>query len=443
MNNRPNICLIGDIVIDVSLKTSETDIKLRMGGIVHAARALWALNIPYCIGYFAPSYLDRQITEYLRSMECQEIYKLGEVVGAPYVFLIDDVKEAGDQGYEFILNNEVQIRYDNVTLQQISNIKFKDYLIISGNFDLGKISQYLDGKLHIDIANNVHDFNFFKNIDIVFSTIFLSTSSSLFLGSYNNDFEGFAEKFRYLSKRLVLKENRGGSRVIDYDSQEVYNVSSQTKPIVHSVGVGDVYDATYISFYENYPLKEVCSLSAWIASEYASTTYPDDFKLAVSRILKVKVKELALIEGISLPWENRANINIYIAAPDFDFVDVYHIDQLYNALKYHNFSPRRPVRENGQMDKEATKAERQEIFTKDMTILSNCSMLIAVLLYNDPGTLIEIGLSAAKNIPTLVYDPYKIATNCMLTELPNLVSSSLDEIIAEIFIKAAKIENNE
>ena len=65
-------------------------------------------------------------------------------------------------------------------------------------------------------------------------------------------------------------------------------------------------------------------------------------------------------------------------------------------------------------------------------------MLIAVLLYNDPGTLIEIGLAAQRGIPTLVYDPKKIADNCMLTELPTLVSSDLDEIIAKVFTEYSK-----
>ena len=53
--------------------------------------------------------------------------------------------------------------------------------------------------------------------------------------------------------------------------------------------------------------------------------------------------------------------------------------------------------------------------------------------------LLRLGLAAANNIPTLVYDPFKIAKNCMLTELPNLVSSDLDEIIAEVFCIYGKL----
>ena len=90
------------------------------------------------------------------------------------------------------------------------------------------------------------------------------------------------------------------------------------------------------------------------------------------------------------------------------------------------------------MSVNAPKDERQRLFHGDMHLLDQCNMQIAVLLYNDPGTMIEIGLAAQRGIPTLVYDPNKIADNCMLTELPTLVSSDLDEIIAKVFIEYSK-----
>ena len=66
-------------------------------------------------------------------------------------------------------------------------------------------------------------------------------------------------------------------------------------------------------------------------------------------------------------------------------------------------------------------------------------MMLAVLLYNDPGTLIEIGVAVERGMPVLVYDPYSIAENCMLTEIPNVVSASADQIISELFKYASKL----
>jgi nucleoside 2-deoxyribosyltransferase len=256
----------------------------------------------------------------------------------------------------------------------------------------------------------------------------------LFKALYLDDFFKFANEFKAIADRLILKENRGGSRAFDFSSQEQLSIPSQTRPIVHSVGVGDVYNAAYVYSRSIKPLKASLTLSSWIAMEYAITTFPDDFKRGVQRTLKSNIDDLINIGGVILPWEFRKQVNIYIAAPDFDFVNGAPIELLVESLNYHNFSPRRPIKENGQMEKDASKSRKNELFTKDIDLLDNCSMLVAVLLYNDPGTLIEIGYAAAKGKPVLVYDPHNIAENCMLTELPTLISTDLDEIISEIFI---------
>lgn len=155
--------------------------------------------------------------------------------------------------------------------------------------------------------------------------------------------------------------------------------------------------------------------------------------------LNLPIEDKQKYDGVLLPWDVRKDINIYIAAPDFDFVDTKPIDFICQALEYHNFTPRRPIKENGQMSKEAGKAERQKLFQSDMVLIDSCQMMLAVLLYNDPGTLIEIGVAAERGMPVLVYDPYSIAENCMLTEIPNVVSADADLIISELFKYASKI----
>ena len=437
------VLLIGDIVVDVTLKSQHQDLKLRMGGIVHAARGLWALNIPYTVGYFSPSYLDDQIQAYLKDHGCEEVIKLGNVVGAPYVFLVQDAKEVGNQGYEFLLRDEIKIDFIQEGIEQISKSKFDDTILISGNYDQAEIIKRLSGNIHIDVANNVTDFNFFKPFGKKVDTLFVSTSSTIFQNFFKNDFKDFVSLFKPYAEKLILKENRGGSRGFVFKSNELFSASSQTAPIQHSIGVGDVFDSCFISKCNIMSNEEALVLSSWVAYEYASTTYPDDFKKGVERILKPTISTLINILGVSLPWEERSSISIYIAAPDFEHVDTTTIDLLESSLSYHNFRPRRPIKENGLMEVNASKARKQTLFNKDIVLLEECSILIAVLIFNDPGTLIEIGLASAKGIPTIVYDPFNQAENCMLTELPNLVSNDLDKIISEVFIESAKIKNNE
>jgi len=430
------ICIVGDILVDISLKNSNTPLKMRLGGIIHAARSLWAMNIDYCIGYFAPSYLDSHIQKYLPQIGCSKILKLGNVQNCPYTMLIDEVKEVGDQGYEFILRDNIKISYDEITVKELSN--YDDIFFISGNYDLSLIITNIpvSSKIHYDIANNINDLEELK-IDRKFETLFISTSSKIFKNICDNNMfaiESFIGLFETMTNILLLKENRGGSRAYNFKKKKIENIPAQTQKIVHSVGVGDVYDMVYIVLSNKYPLNEALHYSSWIATEYAKTTFPDDFKKMTLRVLYTPITEIISLGGCLLPWEQRRKCHIYIAAPDFDFVNTAPVEIVESCLLYHNFAPHRPIKENGQMPKNATWEEKQSIFEKDMILLNQCNMLIAVLLYNDPGTLIEIGMASERKIPTIVYDPYNIASNCMLTQLPDLVSSDLDEVISEVFL---------
>lgn len=438
--SQPKICIIGEVVIDVTLSTPYSETKMRLGGIVHAARGLWAQDIPFAAAYFAPSYLDAQIENYLSSLGCRELKKLGDVVGAPGVVLIEEAKEVGNQGYEFLLRDELKIKTDNKVLKHIAQQHYKDVFVISGNFGLSEIITKLNGNIHVDLANNITEFSDIASIGKRVDTVFLSTSSQLFSKFYQNDFFEYANHFQPYVSRLVLKENRGGSRAFDFTSKEYINIPSQPRKIVHSVGVGDVYDATYVWHNRNgNNLRASLTLASWIAAEYACTTYPDDLKKNVQRVLQSPLNELVQMPGVLLPWEKRKTVQIYLAAPDFSFIDTKYVDAIDKALTYHNFTPRRPVKENGEMEKDAPKERRQDLFHKDMEMLSQCQILIAILLFHDPGTLIEIGLAAAKGLPTIVYDPYRIANNCMLTELPTLLTSNPDELMTEVFYQSSKL----
>lgn len=441
---RSKICLIGDIVVDVTLQTTYSPTKLRLGGIVHAARALWALNIPYDLAYFSPAYLDDQIIDYLTHHGCQNTIKLGNVKGAPNVFLIQEAKEVGSQGYEFLLRDAIACEVITGHIQQMIDNKYNDHLLISGNYDLVNLINQLSNNIHVDASNNLRDLTFLQSLTRKINTLFLATSSDLFKHHFVDNFIEFANKFEKYTDEVILKENRGGSRGYNFADKEQFSASSQPRKVDHSVGVGDAFDATYIS--GRFPTQERTKrlvLSSWVAAEYAGTSFPDDFKKNVSRVTKSDIEDLIKMPGVSLPWEARQSVNVYIAAPDFTFIDTTLIDTLAEALSFHNFVPRRPLKENGQMEEGAIKARKQELVGKDLILLSQCSLMIVVLLYNDPGTLIELGYAAAKEMPIIVYDPFNKASNCMLTELPDLVSSDLDEIITEVFIKSAKLNSND
>lgn len=433
------ICLVGDILTDVTLATHNNPLKMRLGGIVHAARALWAMDVEYAVGYFAPSYMDSRINMFLKEHNCRAVIKLGNVTNNPYTMLIQEAKEIGNQGYEFLYHDDIDIAYNVNALKELNY--YDELMFISGNYDMNAVISYIgsDTKLHCDVANNVNDVSELPK-GRLFETLFISTSSNIFRNQYT-DFATFSNLLKPYCKRMVLKENRGGSRVFDSTLGETFQIASQTSSITHSVGVGDVFDVVSLTApFDSY--RDRLVLASWIAMEYAQTTFPDDFKNSVKSLKRTSIADLNAQKGCILPWDVRQKCHVYIAAPDFSYADTKQIDVLCNCLKYHHFIARRPIRENGQMSEGADKKERLGLFCADMALLGECNMLIAVLLYNDPGTLIEIGLAAQRGIPTLVYDPYRKADNCMLTELPTLVSSDMDTILSKVFNEYSKMYAN-
>jgi len=126
-------------------------------------------------------------------------------------------------------------------------------------------------------------------------------------------------------------------------------------------------------------------------------------------------------------------MSVYIAAPDFAGRDVANIDAVEGALKYHNFRPRRPVQEIGQLPDGATEADRATVCDADLAIIESSSALVGVYDGDDPGTLVEVGFAAGRGIPTLLFDPSHRARNPMLTGIVNRVTHTLDELILEIF----------
>jgi nucleoside 2-deoxyribosyltransferase len=441
---RPKLCILGQIIVDVTLCTGEAAPKLRFGGIAHAARTAWAMETAYVLAYFAPEYLDDRIVEFASKYGNAPIYKIGNVLGCPNVLTIAEPTEAGPQGYQFLLREEQKTTFDTETLSRLcADRDITDFMIFPGGFDLDATLRAI-GKvradIHIDINYEPENPGRLGLLERPFATTMLSTSSSVFK-------EGFEASVARLcdcllpkySNAILFKENRGGSRFFAAaEPTKPIRVPSQTRPIVHSVGVGDCLDIAYIIARRTVDQRTALAYASCVAAEYASTTYPDDFHNAVAATLRIKPDEIVQLSGVSLPWEERSKCQIYIAAPDFEHTDKAPIEHLVDCLKYHNFSPRRPVKENGEMEPGAAPQRRQDLCDADLKLLEECQLMVAVLLYDDPGTLIEIGIAIERNMPVIVFDPYRRARNLMLTQLPTLTSHNLDEVVCAVFKYAAR-----
>ena len=433
---KQSVLIIGEVFVDTHLDIVQNgDPLVRLGGIFHSARALSALGIDYSLAYYSPDYLEDDIKYWSSQLGARGHYRLGQINHAPNVMLISESTESGFQGYCNILRKQTSYS-DIASLEDImERTQPSDVLLFPGRYDVIKLLDILnryDVNLHIDIG--------YDSVVILESmgkqcakTVFLSTSSDVFLQKCGGTHSGLLKQLSNFNvKKLLLKENRGGSICFDLLNDAFYEAPSYCVPTVHSVGVGDVYDAAFISFVKENSIEKRMRFAALCASRYAETMDYDSFMSRV-KVIQQNFDELSMLQGERLSWEERKKISIYLAAPDFPSVDTSWLDSLYASLKYHNFSPRRPIKENGLVNADADEGSEFEIFIKDLQLLDKCDLLIAVLLNNDPGTLVELGMFKQAKKPTIIFDPYHYCANMFVRHTPDELCHSLSEVINAVF----------
>lgn len=434
------ILLVGEVGVDFTIGTASSPAKMRLGGVVHAARALWACGVKYSAAVVLPSYLVDDTVNYLLRHGCDKVEVIGVVNGAPNVFLIGDVREVGDQGYENILRDAKKV----VDVDAFPNLKrFSEIVIFPGSFNLANILGSLSptANITIDIAYDVDDLTEIAAAGVKLKNIVISTSSGLFEDLASTDLTPLKAACRVLgADYLLLKENRGGSRLFKLETEEIENIPAVLSETMNSVGVGDAYTAVFASLQSSGE-----SEAAWrgmqVATRYAQTTFPDDFFRDVQRDLMVKIDDVRSLGGTILPWHDRPQFSIYLAAPDFSYEYNPEIEAAVSALKYHNFLVRRPIIENGEASRELSADALLPYYHKDLEMIAECQIIFAVPLRRDPGTLVEIGIGLARCLPVITFDPRRENENTMIMCGSAVYSADLDQCINGVFEQISRLRH--
>ncbi len=317
-----------------------------------------------------------------------------------------------------------------------------DVLIFPGDYDLSTVLGIIGRRplrVHIDVAYNVNRLDLLRSLGRAVSTLILSTSSMFFVQTFGGSVQAMKDAaLGGHSDALLFKENRGGARLFTRDGGCI-DIPAYVRPVLHSVGVGDCFNAVYVALRQELGDALALRYSSAIAAEYGATSHDNTFKEGAEAVRKIPSVEMAMLQGVSLRWEDRQSVSLYIAAPDFATVDRNPLERLVEALQYHNFKPQLPVRENGELPPRATPEQRRAVFDADLRLLTECSLVVAVMLYDDPGTLVEIGMAAERGMPVIVYDPFGIVRNPMVTESAAEISTSLDVVIGAVFREVGRI----
>lgn len=432
------LCIVGQVIVDVTWTGGRRPTKLRLGGVAHAARMAWALGIDYTVAAVAPSYLVDAASDYLGNIGCRSFHLLAEVTGSPNVLLIGDAQEAGPQGYELLLREQAAISEPSLTELTAAIDEATD---IIGFPDVSWF-QHLVGawppvRSHLDIDPSPEMLELARQLPCV-ATLFTSTSAPSLHKYHGGSATSVLSACGVVEADVVVKENRGGSQMRCRDGRVIDGPAFPGR-LVHSVGVGDAFDVGYVRSRTGHSESSALRYASLLAHNYGSTTDPDVLRKLVTGTTGIPPSDMDALPGLRLPWDVRSDIHVYLAGPDFPHFDTALIDAVEAALTYHNFTPRRPIVENGLITDAMDASQRATIINADLALLAECSVLVAVMLSNDPGTLVEVGIAIERQMPVVVYDPLGIARNPMLTEQVFSIEGDLNGTISSVFAAAAML----
>ena len=438
MGTIERVLVVGELVVDYTLGQHGSMCKLRLGGVAHAARGLWAAGVEYSVAVFCPQYLVDEATGYLAQLECYEFIWLGDVVGAPNVIVIGDVTEVAHQGYEDLMRETKRLKLRD-PLPSLE--AYQKVVVFPGKFSIEALAQAFskDARFSFDVAYDLEDLSSVEAFRGRLQAIIISTSSSLFMNLGHEDLDGLLAAVRTLSPEVfLLKENRGGSRLFDLRKGTVLQIPATLGRTINSVGVGDVYSSVMVAHSQK-GWVEAAWRGCQAATIYSQSTFPDDIKREVQRGFKLPLNTLQGLGGTSLPWHDRQKYSIYLAGPDFSYVDKRELDRAVDSLTYHNFRVRRPIVENGELERPATESGLRRAYFLDCQLLRDCDVVFAIPLDRDPGTLVEIGMAIEMGKKIVTYDPRRENENTMVMVGSSIFSADLDTCLNGTFNLIAEL----
>jgi|LSQX01.1.fsa_nt_gb nucleoside 2-deoxyribosyltransferase len=432
------VLICGDALVDVHLNLGDVRITphVQLGGVFHSARTLSAIKQPFGLAFAAPSYLLPSIAEFSSGLGALDAVRLGYVDGAPNVMLIGESTEAGDQGFVEVLREQKRLSLNWETLESVSWDPYRQVLLYPGEYDWIGIKDYfvkLGKEVHVDLQyvspDELTDLDVLKG----FHTIFVSTTSPMFQQMCMNDPASLSLLGLSRCRRMILKENRGGSRLFDCTSEKWIEAPCYPVRCLHSVGVGDCYNAAFLSATQRGETDAKALHEASMAAAiYASTL---DFEELEAILPVLSDLDYGVFCHVRLPWEERHKLSVYLAGPDFPRIDTTVIDQIEKNLRYHNFNPRRPIKENGLISGEETVTQELQVFQADLDLLHECQLLIAVALAEDPGAMAELGYFRRMNRPAILYDPFRKIDNMFVRRLVSKVCYTLNDLTDAVFLE--------
>ncbi len=192
---------------------------------------------------------------------------------------------------------------------------------------------------------------------------------------------------------VLVKSGVQGCRVyVNGEYQD--SVPAYRSDRVYKIGSGDIFSAAFAYQWaeKGVPPLEAADTASRCVARYCNNRLPSVFL----------DEEAAALEPIAV---NDAKGSVYIAGPFFTMAELWLVDQACRALESLGISYFSPYHEAGLArefaDQQARQQEIERVVRKDLTGLSNCKAVFAILDGCDPGTIFEIGWAVRHGIPVV------------------------------------------
>jgi nucleoside 2-deoxyribosyltransferase len=376
----------------------------------------------------APDYLIPAVERYANLLGAEN-WIAGRTRGAPSLLLIYDQHETGAGLNEEVLREAREVIWDEqIASAALTRFDATDLLLFPGIYPAAPLIRTAaehGARIHVDAQYNLDITPLVEAAGGALNTVFIS----LPLGDRAlADPEIMWKAYSSSTQTLVLKENRGGSRVFFGNDSRAESPAFPMSSSAHGVGVGDCFDCIWIAARDDSQPHYRLARASYYAALYANTYNFEEFERD-ARDAATADNLVVSLAGLRLRWENRPRKRIYIAAPDFPGVNTATLDDLCTALRHHGFDPLRPILEHGLYTEGVSASEARELYEKDVAAILNAALLIAVPITNDPGTFAELGFAQSRGIPTVLWEQENVPKNLFVQYTAAVTCRTLAEVI--------------
>lgn len=226
-------------------------------------------------------------------------------------------------------------------------------------------------------------------------------------------------------QQIIVKQGIRGCHIIA--GEQEYRIPAFSSKAECTLGSGDVFAGAFVTEYIKtrdivFSAKLACCVAAnFIEQRETEAVISTD---AAKYDMRIRTQ-------INLPDINGQSI--YLAGPFFCQQELSWVNSVCFALEDAGFRVQSPSRENGIITDSTTQEGRREIFLRDIALLEQSDLVVALFDHDDPGTHFEVGYALRMGKTVFALKTSRDPLNNMLQFGCKSISNSLERLIEELY----------